>query len=176
MHVTSSWGSPTSGPARSSQNPVTGGRQPWGPRVVWGGRGRARPTATHSLVTLGETQGTALRSCPVQSTAWPQHRHRAGNSSSAAGKQRGCAEGAKGPHSWGCARSPNRRLTAGGCLVFHRRAAAVRGQLVAQDPEPAAVVHCGRGAPLGHGEGARHHPLHPAARDAQPEHPSSCLG
>lgn len=69
--------------------------------LFWGGRGRAHPTATHSLVTLGETQGTALRSCAVQSTAWPQHRHRAGNSSSAAGKQRGCAEGAKGTHSLG---------------------------------------------------------------------------
>lgn len=37
----------------------------------------------------------------MQSTAWPQHRHRSGNSSSAAGEQRGCAEGAKGPHSKG---------------------------------------------------------------------------
>lgn len=56
------------------------------------GRGVCTPTATHSLVTLEETQGTATRSCLVQSTALPQHRHCSGKSSSPVGKQRECTE------------------------------------------------------------------------------------
>lgn len=78
------------------------------------GRRVRAPAATHILVTLEETQGTVARSCSVQSTALPQHRHRSGKSSSPVSKQRGFtggrAQGARAgqgtPMGWGRMPSP----------------------------------------------------------------------
>lgn len=52
--------------------------------------GWGEPCGTHSCVTLGDTRGTALKFCAVQSTALPQHRHRSGSISSTAGPEGTC--------------------------------------------------------------------------------------
>lgn len=52
--------------------------------------GWGEPCGTHSCVTLGDSLGTALRFCAVQSTALPQHRHCSGNISSTAGPEGMC--------------------------------------------------------------------------------------